>query len=118
MSACILHRGPFAECTAAVRALPAAVEGAWTWAAVDVGRAPEIAGMFGAAGAGPHLLVMREKVVLYSAPLPDTADAVRSLLARAAALEMPRVRAELEQQRLGKAMLDVRRACPTTWRTR
>lgn len=85
---------------------------------MDIGNAPEIAGMFGATGAGPYLLIMREKVVLYSAPLPDTADAVASLLVRAAALDMPRVRAELQQQRIGKAMLDVRRACPTTWRTR
>jgi hypothetical protein len=117
MAACVMHRGPFAACAEAVEAVRGAGDGPWAWARVDLTEAPAIAGMFPIAGDTPHLLLMRDAVVLYCAPLPGP-EAARTILDRAAALDMAKVKAEVAQERASRASLHARRACPTTWRTR
>jgi hypothetical protein len=117
MAACVMHRGPFAACADQVRALRGTGDGPWAWTRIDLAEAPAIAGMFPIAGDMPHLLLMRDAVVLYCAPLPGP-EAGRTILDRASALDMAKVKAEVEQERAGRASLHARRACPTTWRTR
>jgi hypothetical protein len=119
MAACILHRGPFAACAQAVQALTGATGGSWAWARIDLDQAPAIAEMFGIGGSEPHLLIMRDAVVLYCAPLTATGMGTpRTVLDRAAALDMLKIRAEIEQERAGRASLFARRVCPTALRTR
>ena len=117
MVACILHRGPFDGCAQAVQALRGAADGRWAWTRIDLAGAPAIAEIFAVAGDGPQLLIMRETVVLYCAPLP-AAEAGPRILERAAALDMTAVKAEIEQERAGRASLFARRVCPAARRTR
>ncbi len=115
--ACVLHCGAFAPCAPAVQALRGAEDGLWTWARIDLAEAPGVADVFAIAGGEPHLLLMREAVVLYCAPVP-AAEAGRRILERAGALDMTAVMAEIAQERAGRASLFARRVCPTAWRTR
>ncbi len=113
--ACVLHRGPFADCAAEVSALSVEGESPWTWAAIDLSAAPDIARMFGLTSTEPHLLLMREQVVLYCEAL---SEATPDYLARAARLDMPQIRAALEAERTSQQSLFARRVCPTALRSR
>ncbi len=90
----------------------------WTWAALDVDLAPEIAEMFGATTGLPALLIMREQVALHCEPLTaKTLDRTEKIIDGAARLDMSRVRRNIEQEKAGRAALFARRVCPTARRT-
>jgi hypothetical protein len=91
--------------------------GPWFWTRVDVAASPEIAGMFGIADDLPAVLVMREEVVLYCAPFdPANAGPTRTIIDRAAMLDMAQVHRDIAQERESMASLFARRVCPTAWR--
>ncbi|MCB1486595.1 MAG: hypothetical protein KDJ88_03940 [Bauldia sp.] len=116
--ACILHHGAV---DAAMEKAAGADAGSlpYAWVHIDVDAAPGIGAMFGVAEDEPHLLVMREGVVLYCrAVYSASPEATRAMLEKAAQLDMSNIRREVDQGRLGRDALAHRRACPTTWRTR
>ncbi len=97
---CLFHRGAAAEAGAALQAIAGDAPAPWTWSRVDLDAAPDLGSLFGLEGAGPFLLVMRERVVLYCDPLGTRpAPLTRALIDRAAELSMPQVQEELEQNR-------------------
>ena len=115
--ACVMHRGPFADCAGAVSPILAGSSSPWHWTSLDLETAPDIAAMFGIAGEAPWLLVMRDKVVLYREPLSARdAPEVCALLARAAGLDMAAVHEAVAQERLARDSLHTRRVCPTVLR--
>ncbi len=116
--ACILHHGPFVAFEGAVQFVRGASDESWTWARIDLSEAPEIARMFGVSDNEPHLLLMRERIVLYCAPLSAaTPEATHGFIEGAAQLDMEQVRTEVEKERAGRESLMARRVCPTVWRT-
>ena len=77
----------------------------------------ELAGMFDV-GAGPTLMIMRDRIVLYCEPgFPET-SLFRTLLGRVARLDMSAVRADIQAERDAELALHVRRVCPTVRRSR
>ena len=63
------------------------------------------------------LVLMRERVVLYSGAIATASPkATGSIIDQAARLDMQRVHLELEQERLSQASLFERRVCPTARR--
>ncbi len=117
--ACILRRGPFAACAPDALAVIGESDGPWIWATIDLTEATDVAAMFGLDANEPHLLLMREQVVLYCEPLAAASpEATRAYLKRAAQLDMVQVRAALEAERAGRQSLLARRVCPTALRSR
>jgi len=82
---------------------------------VDVQAQPELAAMFGLSE-GPALLIFREKVVLYLDKGEHSAERVEELLGRALALDMDKVRPQIEEQQRAEVALRMRRVCPATRR--
>lgn len=116
MLACLLH-GPGQPPAAAAAPLAAAGQTGWTTALLDLSAVPEVGEMLDIAGPESWLLLMRDRVILYRAPVSATTPAdFQALVARAAGLDMGRVRADLAEQEMGRQALLNRRACPTTWR--
>lgn len=115
--ACLLHSGLSDAERALAARLQAAVP-AWSWSGLDLRQAPEIGRMFGLAGEAPWLLLMREGIGLYRDLLSARPPAaMEGLLARAAALDMAGVQAEVARERQARDTLFARRACPTVWRS-
>ncbi|MEZ5667912.1 MAG: hypothetical protein R3F55_10865 [Alphaproteobacteria bacterium] len=119
--ACLMHRGgPGDHAASLARAVAErAGDDGWAVAEIDLDDTDDIAAAFGLDRPGTHLLIMRDAVVLYCEPLgPDaTPGRIGTVIAGAQALDMARVRAEIEQERNARA-IHAHRACPTTWRTR
>ena len=96
------------------RAAAVAVEGV-QWGHVDVRSEPRLAATFGI-DAGPALLIFRERVVLYLDQGEHDSARMTNLLQRVAALDMQRVRAEIEEQKQAELAVRMRRVCPTARR--
>ncbi len=93
--------------------------GPWLWGRVNVISSPDIAAMFGISGALPVLMIMREQVVLYCEPIDAASgNATKSIIKRAAGLDMEAVRREIAEERMNHAALFERRVCPTARRLR
>ena len=118
--ACICHHGPAVKCARAFVAVQdvGANQDSWAWATIDLAQAPKIATMFGLSGTEPHLLIMRDRIVLFCALLPATLEATRAAVDGAAQLDMQQVRSEIAQEQASRKWLFARRVCPTAWRTR
>lgn len=65
---------------------------------------------------GTATLIFRERVVLYLEPGIPAAGQLDRLLGSVGALDIGKVHAEIEQQRLAEISLATRRVCPTTRR--
>ncbi|WP_416900150.1 MAG: hypothetical protein ACMVY4_10785 [Minwuia sp.] len=114
---CFLHRGQPDRAGDVVAA--AGEGGGLRWASLDLETAPDIAGMFGLQGAEAHLLMMSDKVVLYSSALDARPPAeTAAILKQAVKLDMGAIRQELDEWRRteeAKAQLRSRRICPTAF---
>lgn len=117
--ACVLYRGTWGAAEEAIAVLEQRLEDpAPVWTRLDLDTAPEVAQSFGLAEtAETHLLLMKERVVLYLEPLAkhdpaETAD----LLRRALAVDMEAVRRTLAEARSAQSHLFARRVCPTAHR--
>ena len=76
----------------------------------------ELFGMFGLSGTAT--VIFRERVVPYLEPgIPDAGQLAR-LLDRIAALDIGKIHAEIEQERLAEVALATRRVCPTARRSK
>lgn len=64
----------------------------------------------------PATLVFRERVILWRQPRRPDAAALAMLVRRVRALDMGRVRAEIDEARAAEAALFMRRVCPATRR--
>ncbi len=96
------------------RAAAVAVEGV-QWGHVDVRSEPRLAATFGI-DAGPALLIFRERIVLYLDQGEHDAARMTDLLQRVGALDMQRVRAQIEEEKQAELAVRMRRVCPTARR--
>jgi hypothetical protein len=83
------------------------------FATVDAAQG-ELLQMFGVEGSA--VAIFRERVVLFFEPGIPAAARLTEVLQRAAALDMARVHAELEQQHATESALATHRVCPTARR--
>ena len=116
---CILYRGAWGDAEQAIAALEERQAGPEpVWTRLDLDAAPEVAASFGLADAAePHLLLMKERVVLYREPLArQDPEVTAALLARAAAVDMEAARRSIAQTRSAQSHLFARRVCPTAHR--
>ncbi len=119
--AAVLHAGPLADHEDVARLVEEVEPGAgdWAWLGVDTDDASDLAAMFGVEAADPNLLVMRDRVVLYCAPVvARSAPETLELLQRAGTLDMQRVQGEIQAKRDNEQALAGRRVCPMAWRSR
>lgn len=104
--------------SALLRAATAAAGEDWQLARVDAAAEPGIAALFGLDPGRPGLLVMREQVVLFCAPMESPEpDRLKAILGGAGDLNMAAVRRQLNPctappESDGAALL-ARRVCPT-----
>ena len=117
---CLMHRGPMDGEGHRLMAMLGALADAddrIDWAHVDLDDAADLTAMFGLDGERPHLLMMADRVVLYSAPADQRPAAeTAAILKRAAAMDMDAVRRDLETERESRSHLFARRVCPTAMR--
>ena len=91
----------------------------WRRGRVNVISSPDIASMFGISDWLPALMIMRDQVVLYCAPMDAASpDQTRNIIDRAAALDMESVRRDIGEEKNNQAWLFERRVCPTARRLR
>lgn len=62
------------------------------------------------------LLIMREQIVLYLKAGTHDAEEMRDLLAKILALDMPSIKAQIEEQKQAELAVRMRRVCPTARR--
>jgi hypothetical protein len=117
--ACVLYRGRWGAAEEAVSGLEESLEGpAPVLTRLDLDAAPEIARSFGLTEATEsHLLLMKERVVLYLEPLTKhEPQETAALLKRAMTVDMDAVRRTLAETRSAQSHLFARRVCPTAHR--
>jgi hypothetical protein len=85
-----------------------------TFARIDPSREREIAAMFGL-GEEPALLIFRDRVVLYLEAGEHSIERTGALLRQVAALDMDRVRSDLDRER-AEAAVHMQRMCPAARR--
>jgi len=81
-------------------------------AIVDPSNAPGILAMFGVVQT-PYLLIFRDRVALFAEPVAPTPAGLEKLLAQIEALDMEKVRQDIDAERRARDALLTRRACPT-----
>lgn len=117
--ACILYRGDWGETEAAIAVLEERLEDpAPVWTRLDLETAPEVARSFGLGEAGAaHLLLMKERVVLYLEPLAKHGlGETAALIARAMGVDIEAARRTIAEARSAQSHLFARRVCPTAHR--
>jgi thioredoxin 1 len=82
---------------------------------VNTEEEPELAGSFGIRSI-PTLMILRDKVILYSEAGALPAPQLRALIDQASALDMDAVRAAIEEEKRAEVALRMRRVCPTARR--
>jgi hypothetical protein len=91
----------------------------WHRGVVNALSSPDIAAMFGISNRLPALLIMRDQVVLYCDPIDMTSGGeIRTIINRAAALNMETVHRNIRELRNNQAWLFERRVCPASRRRR
>jgi thiol-disulfide isomerase/thioredoxin len=82
---------------------------------VNIEQQTELAAMFGIEDT-PTLMIMRDSIVLYSEAAALSASDFDTILKRARALDMDKVRREIEVERQARESIHMRRVCPTARR--
>lgn len=83
------------------------------WGHVDAQAETRLAAMFGIES-DVALLVFREQIVLYRQAGRHDPAQMTALLRRICALDMAKIKAEIEEQKQAERALQMRRECPTT----
>jgi thioredoxin-like negative regulator of GroEL len=86
-----------------------------TFGKVNIDQQTELAAMFGIDDV-PTLMIMRDSIVLYAESVALSSADFERILDRARALDMDRVRKEIETERQAREAIHMRRVCPTARR--